>query len=44
MLLGAAKKHDLDSYIFKNHVLKAQASTTLFEGVLCVLEAVFEPC
>ena len=44
MLLGAAKNDDLAKYVFKNHALKTQASTTLVEGVLCVLEAVCESC
>ena len=44
MLLRAAKNYDLAMYILKNHSLKAQASTALFEGDLCVLETVVELC
>ena len=44
MLLGTAKNHDLAAHILKNQALKAHALTTPFEGVLSVLEIVFEPC
>ena len=44
MRLRAAKNHDLAMCILENHSLKAQASTALFEGNLCVLETVVEPC
>ena len=44
MLLETAKNNDLAAHILKNHALKAHALTTPFEGVLSVLEIVFEPC
>ena len=44
MLLGTAKSHTLAAHIFKKSALNPHASTTLFEGVLCVLETVFELC